>query len=691
MKPVFRPSDDGSGVTIIDPIQRRRFPLRTPEPIQPTTTTTDNFYFPADSATEIVAEKITLPYVVITHVRNETGDVLVSAEEYSYDHLPNGRYTIELNAPIKIQICAESELTVASSADRMEFDFGSNTRIQIGAQSYHDRPGTTITTTTSPHDVMAAISTFGWALKTTSCERSLPSFRGHPPRIERGEELHIPEGIAPPETDVYIEVPPVIKQIFPISTLAYYLGATVVPGDDARLVTDDGFTHRLESPTRGFEGEVERVLKQLFFLDCLTRTEGYYQIDLYERNIIEPEIDIQFETLYNKPLSEQIPIYLDVPFEKIQEHIPAWPLETHITAEEENIESLPYLCNNFSTIRVHDEVVEREQSASRRSMEGFLRGTKEKQRGADQSGYRSYVAPGPSQALEQAWLGSGKPVGANKVLKSGFEHRFDRPSSTEGIDITVVCNEEEMSSEYEEGDELYGERDELEFDIDVHWNVSVAELKQILTSQTDFLHYIGHIEDYKFVCRDGGLDVRTLDEVAVDTFLLNGCRSYDQGKQLIQAGSISGIVTYNDIGNDSATSVGQIIARLLNRGFSIRSALTITRDRQLVGNDYLVIGDGSVEITQSESGTPVLCEIAPHKNEDMYTVNISTYPTVTQGLGSVFRPYIKSNSSYFITGGELPTFNLSLDSLAHFLRLEQIPVAIKDSIVLSTEIELSRL
>jgi hypothetical protein len=35
----------------------------------------------------------------------------------------------------------------------------------------------------------------------------------------------------------------------------------------------------------------------------------------------------------------------------------------------------------------------------------------------------------------------------------------------------------------------------------------------------DFLHYIGHIDADGFECRDGRLDVRTLDRVGVDAFL----------------------------------------------------------------------------------------------------------------------------------------------------------------------------
>jgi hypothetical protein len=692
MKPVFHPSEDESGVTIIDPIQRRQYPLQTSTIVRPVPTANDQFYFPVDNATEIVTDKLTLPFVVITYVRDLNGEILVEAEDYAYEQLPEREYIIELCAPIKIYLRASGKLTIASSAERMEFDFGSETRIQIGARSYHRRPGTTITTTASPRDIMAALSTLGSALKTTSCERSLPSFRGHPPRIELGEELHIPDEISPPETGVRIEVPPRIEKIYPVSTLAYYLGATVVSGNEPQLVTDDGFTHNLNHPSRGFEGEVERVLKQLFFLDCITRTEGYYQVELHERNEIEDKIDLQFEELYDKSLSEQLPTYLDVPFDLVQKQVPTWSLVTHVTDEVENIESLPYLVNSLPIIQSSEEKAKlQKQSTTPQSIEGFLRGVKTKQRGTVNSDYSSYVAPSQTEALEQAWLGTGKPIGANKILKSGFKNRFNRPSSTDAIDITVVCNDDEMSSEYDKGDDLYGDRDELEFDIDVHRNTSIEELKAILTSKTDFLHYIGHIKDNEFICRDGGLDARTLGDTAVDTFLLNGCRSYDQGKQLIELGSIGGIVTYNAVGNVNATSVGQVVARLLNRGFSLRSALTIARNHHIVGNDYLTVGDGSIEIAQSESGTPMICEINSNIPNDDFNVKCITYPSIALGMGSFYWPYIEENSSYFMSGGDLPTFKLSSDALARFLRLEPFPVIIDGDLFWSTEVDLRKI
>lgn len=692
MKPVFRPSEDPLGVTIIDPIQRRQYPLQLSKKSSPASTPTDQFYFPVDSAVELETANIVLPYVVGVYVRTLDGDILVEAEEFVYEELPKREYLIELNGPIKVYLRVTSEITLASSTERMELDFGSQTSVYVGARSYHERPGATIQTTADPADMMETVSMLGSALKTTSCERSLPSLRGHPPQIELTDTLQIPDELSPPTTGVRIEIPPELQSIYPIGTLAYYLGATVVPGEQPQLITDRGFCHTLEHPVRGFEGEVERVLKQMFFLDCLTRTEGYYPVDLYERQEIENKIDLAFGDLYGKSLAQQLEAYLQVPFNVIEEYLPQWSLTTFATNETQNIESLPYLVNNFSLIRTVENNKDHETALDLPDkVSGFMRGTEVKSRGSSNFDQTSYTAPPKTSSLEQAWVGSGNPVSANKLLKKAFENKLDRPSSTEGVKITVVCNETEMSPEYDEGKELYGERDELDFDITVHRNLSVEELRSVFETETDFLHYIGHIKNEKFICRDGELNVGQLDEVAVDTFLLNGCRSYEQGKRLIEAGSIGGVVTYSHVGNKSATTIGQLIARLLNRGFTLRSALTLAREHQVVGNQYIVVGDGSIEIAQSESGTPMICKVQKEGTEDKYEVTLTTYPTLEQGMGSFFWPYIGEIQSHFLIGGDLPSFRVSPEALAQFFSLEPIPVLVSDCIYWSTEIDVSSL
>jgi len=62
----------------------------------------------------------------------------------------------------------------------------------------------------------------------------------------------------------------------------------------------------LATHSRGFEEEVERVLKQVFFLDCITRTEGFYLVNLHEPNAIEDQVDLNFEYLYDQPIGRQL-------------------------------------------------------------------------------------------------------------------------------------------------------------------------------------------------------------------------------------------------------------------------------------------------------------------------------------------------------------------------------------------------
>ncbi len=177
--------------------------------------------------------------------------MLASVEGIDSEELPKGNYSIEHCTPIKLYVQVESELSVTASFDHIALEFGSETEVFIGGRSSHRGPAGTVTTTTNPADVMAAISAFGSALKTISPERSFPTLRGHPPTIELGEELHVPEELRPTETGIQIEVPPEYEYVFPAAPLAYYLGAKLVPGTAPRIIAN-GFEHPLRT-AREFE------------------------------------------------------------------------------------------------------------------------------------------------------------------------------------------------------------------------------------------------------------------------------------------------------------------------------------------------------------------------------------------------------------------------------------------------------
>lgn len=401
----------------------------------------------------------------------------------------------------------------------MSLEFASNTEVLIGARSHHEHPAATITTTDDPADVMTAISYLGSALKTTSCERSYPTLRGHPPTIEIGDELCVPAELEQPDTGVRIELPPEYRLIYVAAPLAYYLGATVVPGTVPRIVTDTGFEHVLDGPD-GFEDEVERVLKQVFFLDCITRTEGLYKVDLHKRRAVASALDLDFADLYGRPLTEQLEAYLEVPFALVEDHLPQWKLTTYVAPTAEHVEMLPFVVNDLAVVKTPGDS-ERATSGSEArasTVDEFLRaGVQEFVRvgaftrsastadgtvigsgvpGSAQRGASGAAAETPSvvqldetDSLEQAWVGDDVPLGTSKATVTAFRNRLECEATDGDITITVICNDEEMIDEHENVAEVYGNRKELPFDVRLYRDLSIERLRFVLESRTDFLHY----------------------------------------------------------------------------------------------------------------------------------------------------------------------------------------------------------
>jgi len=682
----FSPLSTDDGFEIIDPIERQRYRILTDSPVELATEPPSSVGMPVDAAVSFTARSLSLPTVVPLYVRDASGRMVGEVEHFSHETFPDGRYTLELAAPIKIYARVEAALTVTSDVTGMDVAFDGPTRVVLGGRSHHKHPAATVTTTRDPVDVMAAISTFGSALKTTSPERSYPTLRGHPPAVELGDELCIPTGLEPPATGMRIELPPRLEYVFVAAPLAFYLGATVVPGDDPKLVTDEGFEHELDSP-RGFEGEVERVLKQVFFCDCLVRTEGVTSVDLHERHALEATLDWEFDRLYAQSLATQLATYLSVPFETLEGHLPEWQLTTHVAPTPESVETLPFLVNDLAVVRTPVTEPVDQLADTPAAVTDFLRdGEFVRSTAAGVQSEHSFVTPETGDTLEHAFVGEGTPIGASKATPQAFRNRLERVPTVGDIDITVVCNDEQMEAERGVVDRVYGSREALPFDVTVRRNLSTAELAEALREDVDFLHYIGHIDADGFECADGKFDVGTLENVGVDAFFLNACQSYDQGLKLIEGGAIGGIVTLEEVINSGAVRIGGHIARLLNGGFPLRAALEIAKGESVIGMQYLVVGDGGLAIAQAESRIPLLLTVV--RVGDEFETEIRTFHSASIGMGSMIVPFLRNNSRYYLTSGRLEPFRLSASELDEYLQLEELPVRIDGSLRWSSELSL---
>jgi hypothetical protein len=731
--PTFTASEDGTAIEIADPIENARFELRAPTSVEPTPVPADDFYFPVDSAVAIETPAVGVPKLMNVYVRTQDGDLVADNADREDRTLGPGAYTVELTtAPMKLYLSVESGLELRHDELTITLAFDDPTEVRIGARSFHDRPAGTVTTTAGPVGAMEALSYLGSALKTTSCERSFPTLREHPPLIEVGEEFDVPEGLERPEVGVRLELPPEYECVYPAASLAYYLGAEVVPGDDPRLVTDEGFEYDLAGSgcdlagsgcdlagPRGYEETVGRVLRQTFFLDCVTRTEGYYRVDLHERNAV----DLDFAALYDASLAERLEAYLSVPFEAVEAHVPDWNLTTDVMATPDNAEMLPFVANDLALVRCPGTPSAASVSATPEPLTEFFRSTPGDQAdaapgaiaSADASGEFTSIAatgddftrsttsesssattrdeifnPEPAETVEHAWVGEGVPVGANKTTVESYRRRVEwsAPEKT-SIEIDVVCNDDRMREE-SVVEEFYGLRDLLRFDVSVHYGLATDELRDLLAEPADFLHYIGHVGDRGMRCPDGPLDACTLPEVNVKAFVLNACRSYEQGEALVESGSYGGVVTLAEVANSYATDIGQTLARLLNCGFSLRVALCLVKDTIAPAYQYTTVGDGGLTLCQSESGIPVLAE-AERQDDGRFDFTVSGYPVPGYGIGSFQQPHIDDTDTLYLASGPLDTFELSVAEVDEFLDLEILPVIIDGTLYWSDEIDLKAL
>ncbi|WP_229113212.1 hypothetical protein [Halapricum desulfuricans] len=446
----------------------------------------------------------------------------------------------------------------------------------------------------------------------------------------------------------------------------------------------------------GFESTVARVLEQVFLMDCVTRTEGYYTVDLHERNVVEDAVDLDFEALYDQPTAAQVRTYLSIPFEDIEDAVPRWKLTADVVPKPEHAETLPFLANDLAKIRtqtetdiesrsVHDGLATVEDffgPSSESSRSTLIRSTRASQSGSSGPFEEHVFRPPESDSIEQAYVGDGVPIRASKLTTEAFMRRLRyQPSEDTRTSVIVVSNEEEMADENVVS-EIYGTREWLDFDITIRHELTTDEMEDVLATDADFFHYIGHVDEEGIRCSDGWLDARTLEEVNVSAFLLNACKSYEQGRALAEKGSIGGIVTVADLLNKTATDLGKMLAHLLDGGFSLFSALELLERKSIVGNHYLIVGDGNAQIVESQAGSPYLAKV-DYTDEGM-SVSLQFYPSKNYGIGSMVTPKLGTTVKRYLSGNESEPHLLTEDR-AEFFMDHGFPVEVSGSIYWSED------
>ncbi|WP_135827264.1 hypothetical protein [Halorussus ruber] len=692
MEPRITTHASQTGLDIFDPIEHAQFALFTPTAVDPTTSDVALFPVPITTAVRIETTDIEIPSLSNIYVRSPTGDLLAETSGQTDRSLPHGEYVLELTtAPVKLYLRVESTLDIEYRDATVRISFGTTpVCVHVGARSFHEQPAGTITVPDDPRDLMDAVSLFGSALKDTTSERSFPTLRGHPPLLERGETFDAPSDIKSPATGVRLELPPEYGYVYPAVSLAYYLGAAVEPAQTPRLVTTDGFEYRLDGPL-GYEEVVSRTLQQVFFFDCLTRTEGLYEVDLHERNQVEPLVDLDFETLYDQSLPEQLAAYLSVPFSVVEPYLPQWMLTMDIVPESDHAPMLPFAAAQLAFVRsptpdghdpapTPDMLTEFTRGTDARTAGGVLTRSAGK---LHDSSDDDIFTPKETDSLRHAWVGDGYPLGATKATKKAYERQLEQETPEQSsITIHVVCNDAQMESEGVV-EEFYGVRELLEFDVNIHYGLTSEEVRELLEMSVDFFHFIGHVDANGLRCPDGHLDARTLDDVNVKAFLLNACRSYAQGEALVKAGSLGGVVTLSEITNSTGTQVGCALAKALNRGYPLQAAVNLVQ-RVVAGYSYMTIGDGGLALVQSKSGCCLLSDVA--KTTEGWQLDLSTVPMREFNMGTLFDPTVGGSSTQYLASGPLDSFEVTDAELERHFTIDNHPVVYDGDLFWSNEI-----
>jgi len=700
--PRFEPLAAPTGIQVVDPIDGGQFTFLTTEPVETDPAPEDALPVPVDGAVSIDTDVIRTPYLVGVWIRDGNFDLVEQLTGGDRVSLPEGRYVVEFSSvQLKLYLGIDGPATVDATGDIVEFTTSGESDVVIGLRSYHEQPARTITTTADPRDVMKAISQFRAALKTTSPERSFPTLRGHPPLVELGEEFSAPGGARLSPASMSIELPPRFDRILPAAPLSYYLDAELVPGDRAQLHVD-GQTVPLVGPD-GYEQRIAQILKHVFTLDCVVRTEGLYNVDLHERAVIEDQIDLDFGRLYDLPLAERTRAYLEVPFEAVEPATPEWKLTADVQPAPENVPVVPFLASDLAVVRApgDDDIEPEDLSEASPDVETFfrdgvampeepvlLRGAADVRSGTTpgEPGVADRVfRPDPTDSLMQTFVGDGIPLGATKMTPEMFRRRLEYdPVESGRVRVDVIVNEEAMSDETAVSD-VYGARDWIDFDVTIHSDLTQGELADVLQRDTDFLHYIGHVDDNGFKCRDGYLDVRTLSSVNISGFLLNACNSYEQGRALVDAGAVGGIVTLANIPNPTATRIGKNIARLLNTGFTIATARSLIEEDKQLASRYMVIGDGHANIVESQSDAPILVDISG-KFSDSIIFDISGYTPSDMSIGGIRNWHIESLETNCVNPVTLNNVKMDLSEFRNACTMEAFPILYDNELNWSVDI-----
>lgn len=635
---------------------------------------------PVDATATGTVSSFVLPSMFVSVADLDTGESYEIGADRDRLSLETGTYVLSIDASIKAYVRFEGPATVVRHGDRYEVEvsFPFKRSVTIGFRSFVRAPTETVTVPRTTEGLATALSTFDYAHRTTSPDRTYQTMRRHPPRVEFGEETRVPDAVADAghDTGVEVVVPDDLETLFTVSSLAFYLSADVrvEAGASPHVRVDDPeLRHDFTDPVT----QVPDLLERLFWLDCLVRSAGPHGMAVEESELLS-QLDIDAEEAYEQSIGERVRTYLNAPYNIVKRDLPEWHLAMYVEPSMENASALPFLLNRLSHVYPPETAALEGKELMERSLDDFYR-----------------TAPGPIASVDMVkpqlrsgrvhgWMAEGTPIDVFKTLPQAYENKLSYlGADDDDISVTVVLNDAEMSGEHSRVAEIYRERsEEVPMDLTLERDLTCDELADLLAERNDFVHYIGHCEVDGLRCADGNLSVEDIPESNAQTFFLNACGSYYEGLDLVRKGSVAGAVTFRKVLDEQAAKVGTAFARMLVNGFSIERAIRLARRRIMMGKDYAVVGDGTQVVTQSDAYIPATLTVDRLETGRFEVTYEASSPW---SHGAAYQVFAPDEDAFRLCGNET-TVTLSWDDTCSLLEHVAVPTIYEGEFYWSDEV-----
>lgn len=426
-----------------------------------------------------------------------------------------------------------------------------------------------------------------------SPDKSNPLFRGVPPSIKIVEGF---EGVEPLQHAFSFHLPPDLRYLYSAAPLAYYLGTPIERSDRPYI----SFDHRepLELPSvKGFETFASEALRHTFYMDCAVRYEARSGSCLPGMNIRKLS-GYSAQEIYDMSMEERFLLY-----ENIVPCMPnRWHMASYLDPLVKSVETLPFLLRSLSAIYAPEgrAASEREIVASTvmKPCADIPTTIASENRWEEQSA----VIPSLHGSASNYWFSSGYPVDAVKSSHQALEsrRRFDIAKGR-GASLLIICNESSMEGEARAIEkELIGAK----CDVEILRDASAREFADAFSTGYNIVEFIGHCTEDGFKCGDRHVHASDIVEDHTAMFFFNSCSSHSEALRLMEKGSACGIAAMFRMLEDAALDVSRNFYRMFGAGYSALTSLNAAKECSVLGNEYLLLGDGTYSCFESSGALP---------------------------------------------------------------------------------------